>query len=107
MANINYKELEGRLSRQEIYTHGSSYANYNGNYYEVYSYHTLILEYDTINNGITYYNDSKLFKIDGAMRRSPTTSRLQNIIKRHYDVDSYCAKSNINTLDKFFSGLSL
>lgn len=72
---VDYNELENRIAEQQDYKHGSSHGiNENGSY-KVYSYNTLILE--IVDNKVKMFNKGYY---------SRTTSRLQNIIKKYYEV---------------------
>lgn len=82
---VNYTELEHAVRFAIPYTHGSSHAethtNSNGELeYNVWSYNTLMLT--VVAGHVTYYNDRHY---------STTTSRLQNIIKRNWDVEKVAA----------------
>lgn len=87
MAYANYKQIEEAIQWAKDYTHGSShaFAKYNKDdvlEYNVWSYNTLIL---TLKGGVVTYFDPKHY--------SSTTSRLQNIIRRYWDVTDFEGKN--------------
>ena len=77
MANVNYRQLRSCLENRREYVHGSSHAKRNDTEYQVWSYSTLMLTYNCVQGRVTYFNDSHY---------SPTTSRLQNMIRTAFDV---------------------
>lgn len=73
MANVNYKQVEQLLAQRAPFKHGYSMrAERSGDFYQVYSYQTLIAECDTLNNK-WWLNENKY---------SVTTSKQQNILRR-------------------------
>ena len=79
---MNYQVVEASIANCQPYKHGSSHAEYRetekGRIYEVYSYQTLIFSLD-MNTGNGIFWSDRYY--------SQTTSRLQNIIKRHHDTE--------------------
>ena len=52
---VNYRELQQHLNTLKEYKHGSSHAEIVDGNYNVYSYRTLMLRYNTQTN--TYYGE--------------------------------------------------
>lgn len=81
---VNYRQLEIAIGNLEPYVHGSSrgerYTDSSGTlYYDIYSYRTLIFRWN-VHTGVLAFFDNGYY--------SPTTSRLQKIIKRvHPEVE--------------------
>jgi hypothetical protein len=74
--------MERCIANLQPYEHGSSHAvrrkTAKGEIYEVYSYTTLVFSYD-LTTGVGIYWSDRTY--------SQTTSRLQNIIKRQFNVE--------------------
>lgn len=76
MRNANYRQIPALLSNRVPFTGNSSSARIDGQgNYHVYSYETLIATWHA--TGVTWLD---------ARKYSTTTSRLQNIIKRAWDL---------------------
>lgn len=76
---VNYRELQRCLDSRREYKHGSSHAIRTNTEYQVYSYSTLMLTYNCVQGTVTFFN---------AEYYSRTTSRLQNMIRQAFDVES-------------------
>ncbi len=77
MIQTNYKEMKKKLENREPFVGNSVFAKMENEYYLVYSYNTMILKWDTKKNTQVYFNSAKY---------SSTTSRLQNMIRKAFDV---------------------
>lgn len=86
MSQLNYRQIETALARRVPFTGNSCHAVIVPGYrddivsYEVYSYRTLVAQYNTQATGEVG------FWVSGE-RYSQTTSRLQNIIKRAWGIN--------------------
>jgi len=72
MERIKESEVLDYLKRKAEFKASSSIAERVGNFYRVYSYSTLMAEYDLVKKEWIYFNDRKY---------SVTTSRLQNKLR--------------------------
>ena len=79
MKTSNYAEVRDALYHRESFTHGSChgihgerYPSLTGRHYLVYSYATLVLDYDLDAHRVTYFDNRQY---------SQTTSRLQSMIR--------------------------
>ena len=79
MANINYAGVKRALANRQEYRHGSSYAERTNDEYRVYSFKTLILVYNLLEQKAVSFDDSYF---------SRTTSRLQNMLRVAFNISS-------------------
>jgi hypothetical protein len=92
----NYNEIKNLLQYREIFNHGSCNATETQNYYNIFSYRTLIFEWNYKENKI-YFNYKNYSK---------TTGRLQNLILDNIEIENQTLKEylqayfKLNKLDR-------
>lgn len=73
----NYQDIKNKLANKQAFNGNSARAEINGSLYNVYSYNTLIFSYNLDAYQILDF-DNKFYSV--------TTSRLQNMIKKAFNI---------------------
>jgi hypothetical protein len=78
MPRTTYDGIKYALANRKEYNHGSSHAERSTTEYKVYSYKTLILTFNLIEQKVTLFNDDYY---------SRTTSILQNMLRVAFGIE--------------------